>query len=278
MVGDENEGQPDRRLEILYKFLDEYNETYDSFELEDDWWLKLQRKVYEIENNENIEELKKEGITNPIVDDYYSLLYLGQYRKLFERLGTVLKKENLTVYDYHSLYSSMLGGIINIIIDIANEYELVYKAQSEKYQILSLSIGFDTSLTLYDEKKKIDDIFNEYASKHETPPDKSIIDNCFNEFKMEYHKDADENDKKLLLKLATERPLIHKKLSSNGKYDMLEKRRGRAIARCLLENNISEGWGLVFMNKYINHEVDRSTIVNYFREMPKDIPLKNRNV
>jgi hypothetical protein len=67
-VSDEYEGQPYRHLEILYKYLEEYNEKYDDgWELEDDWWLELQRKVYEKEENE--------GILNPIVD-IYSLLYL----------------------------------------------------------------------------------------------------------------------------------------------------------------------------------------------------------
>lgn len=84
----------------------------------------------------------------------------------------------------------------------------------------------------------------------------------------EFPEKADENDKKLLNELA-EIPLIDKTLN-NGKFDVLFG--SKEIVRFLIKNKVKKGAGLVFFNDYINYEVDRSTLVHYFNEIPKDTP------
>jgi len=86
----------------------------------------------------------------------------------------------------------------------------------------------------------------------------------------EFPEGADNHDKEILKKLVKEH-LIFNYLLPEGKYEMLGKRRGRAIAQFLLNNGVNQNWGPIFMDRYIKHDVDRSTITNYFRELPKDM-------
>ena len=121
---------------------------------------------------------------------------------------------------------------------------------------------------------KIVNIWEKYISNIDYQFNKSISELPNNDVSIkDFPKNADTHDKEILDKLA-KAFLINRELSSNGMYDMAHKRMGKAIARFLLKNGLNETWGIVFMNKYINHNVERATVVNYFNECPKDMPIK----
>jgi hypothetical protein len=194
------------------------------------------------------------------MDDFYS-----------ENFDKLFNKPNLTFAGIFFVYNRCLETLVSDLTE--NLYFLMSGCTFEMYNLKKENGKPITADTNPDEifkalekdyvkkKLKLDTVFLKYMNQVEKP--ESITD---------FPKNADKNDKEILDKLAKEY-LILRELSDTGKYDMTMKNLGRKIARFLLENKlIKNSLGAVFMNMYINHGTELSTLANYFREIPKDLP------
>jgi len=111
-------------------------------------WLELER-AYE-------KDYKPEGS----YDEWQHFTYMGYYEKLFEQSEFILGRKP-TLYDYHNLYVRILERINEFTI-LDNLYLLTCWEK--------LSIDYDDIETAYtNEKKKLDDVFKEFAAKVESP-------------------------------------------------------------------------------------------------------------
>jgi hypothetical protein len=159
-----------------------YKDDYENYETGD--WLDIER------------ELDKDYIPKNDHDKWRHMAYMGQYRELFEQLGT--KFENLNVFDYHNLYNCILERITsNILLD----------------HLWVISCGEKTSVTyenietaFVNEREKLDNIFNEFVSEIKSKPETT---NKTDENKKKGMPDF-KNDDQPLTEL--QKHLIHKNL------------------------------------------------------------------
>ena len=122
-------------------------------------WLKIRRMEYR-------EKIEKDGfIFEPTVPVKFhnEYIYLGEYNKIFEGIFHKLQQEESrlpTFYELHNIYSHIIQDLFDIIIfdtlclkfDWHSELKVTYN---------------DLVNTYYTEKKILDDVFHEFASKLE---------------------------------------------------------------------------------------------------------------
>jgi hypothetical protein len=127
-----------------------------------------------------------------------------------------------------------------------------------------LSITYeDIVVALEKEKKKVDSIFQEFASKLETPTDISI---------KKFPEKADTREKEILNELA-KNYFIDRELLSSNKFRLTKPIFCKQVIKELLKHGYNQNSGFIFMNQFIEYHVDPSTIQNYFRTCKKDIPI-----
>ncbi|MDR2718608.1 MAG: hypothetical protein LBB89_11175 [Treponema sp.] len=214
----------------------------------------------EIKEKQTVEDFKK----------MIEFVYEDRFDKYFEYISS----EICNFEDIFSAYIMCRNSLKDNLVE-----NLYFFSSGCTFESYNLTTGNGTPITeesdrddvfnalnkdFEDRLQKLDMMFLQYAEKYTGTLDFSI---------KEFPKDADNNEKEILNKLSKEFK-IQRTLSANGKYDMCSKRQSKAIARFLLSIGINDTWGTIFMNKYINHDVERSTLVNYFNECPKDMPRK----
>jgi hypothetical protein len=182
------------------------------------------------------------------------MLRAGQYRQFFEQAETVLERK-ATVYDYHNLYIWILD---NLTADIVFDNLALLMEGNE----LSITYG-DIVVALEKEKKKVDSIFQEFASKLETPADMSI---------KIFPEKADKRERKILNELA-KNYLIDRELQPSNKYRLTRPIFCRQVVKELLKHGYNQNSGFIFMNQFIEYHVEPPTIQNYFRTSKKDTPI-----
>jgi hypothetical protein len=204
---------------------------------------------YEIEREEYIYDPDDDYANDGLV-----MLRAGLYRQFFEEADTVLERK-ATVYDYHNLYLWILD---NLTTDIVFDNLALLMEGNE------LSITYEDIVVAFEkEKKKVDSIFQEFASKLETSNDMSI---------KIFPEKADMREKEILNGLA-KNYFIDRELQSSNKYRLTKSIFCKQVVRELLKHGYNQNSGFIFMNQFIEYHVDPSTIQNYFRTCKKDIPL-----
>jgi len=183
-----------------------------------------------------------------------SLVQNGFYRQFFEQAEIVLESK-ATVYDYHNIY---LWALDILTTDIVFD-NLAILMEGNK-----LSITFEDITVAYEkEKKKLDTVFQEFASKLETPTDMSI---------KIFPEKADMREKEILNELAR-KYLIDRELLPSNKYRLTKPIFCKQVVKELLKHGYNQNSGFIFMNQFIEYHVDPPTIQNYFRICKKDIPI-----
>jgi hypothetical protein len=182
-----------------------------------------------------------------------SLVQGGFYRQFFEQAEIVFECK-ATVYDYHNIY---LWALDVLTTDIVFDNLLLLMDGSE------LSITYEDIVVAFEkEKKKLDAVFQEFASKLETPADLSIKN---------FPEKADKKEREILNKMG--KYLIDRELLSNGKYKLTRPIFCKQVVKELIKHGYNENSGLIFMNQFIEYHVEPATIQNYFRTCKKDIPI-----
>jgi hypothetical protein len=202
---------------------------------------------YEIEQEEAISDLDDSS-------DSFAKLRAGLYRQFFEEAETVLERK-AAIYDYHNLYLWILD---NLTTDIVFDNLALLMEGNE------LSITYEDIVVAFKrEKKKVDSIFQEFASKLETSTDISIKN---------FPEKADMMEKEILNELA-KNYLIDRELLSSNKYRLTKPIFCKQVVKELLKHGYNQNSGFIFMNQFIEYHVDPSTLQNYFRICKKDIPI-----
>jgi hypothetical protein len=186
---------------------------------------------YEIEQEDSIKYFDN-GYSN----DGLTKLRAGLYRQFFEEAETVLGRK-VTVYDYHNLYLWVLN---NLTIDIVFDNLALLMEGNE------LSITYEDIVIAFEkEKKKIDSIFQEFASKLETPTDLSIKN---------FLEKADKREREILNDMG--KYLIDRELLSNGKYKLTRSVFCKQVVKELIKHGYNENSGFIFMNQFIEYHVE----------------------
>jgi len=188
------------------------------------------------------------------------------YRRSFEQAESVLGKK-ATVLDYHNLYTRILEGIIfsafNFIYE-SKEEDNIKNAKFDETDPIT-NTHYSNVVRVYEkEKKKLDKIFDEFASKLETPADMSI---------KEFPENTTDEQKKILNELAGGY-LIHPKLLANNKYKLFKERDLKDAIRKLYKvvPSYTHEKAYAFMTLFIETSKEGSIILNYCREIRKDSP------
>jgi len=102
------------------------------------------------------------------------ILYKHDYRGLFENLVNVLGRTP-TLYDYHGLYSSLIGSIS--FWNLSMPFRSMLNGNNT-FDETDIQIKFEI------EKDQLDAIFNEYVAKHEKPENMNIEEFMKNQNKL----------------------------------------------------------------------------------------------
>jgi ferritin-like protein len=180
----------------------------------------------------------------------------GEFKIMFEEIANdFIENADSALINAHYVYDFCIYETIGFFMDVI-EQNCIDESRMDYFK--------QVREKCFERLERIDYEFRERISK--LPNNNLSI--------KEFPETADDKDKDILDKLVKAR-FIECRLSSNGKYDMTERRLSKKIARFLIYQGVTDHWGGIFMNKYINLDVERSTIVNYFNVCPKDIPLKS---
>jgi hypothetical protein len=213
--------------------------------------------------------MKEEYYSKPFIE---RLNFLGKdYRSFFEQAGIELG-EKAIVLDYHNLYIKVLnerilnGGFISV-------FDFLYEAKEEDQQT-PLKEDTITNLNYFDvikayekEKKKLDDVFIEFAGRIETHSD-MLIEN--------FPQNATEKEKEILNKLSA-LYLIRPVLQKSGKYKMTNKKNSRQIIEVILLNNkLNDNGAYFFMDAFIEYDVEVASIKRYINDIHFEI-MKNKS-
>lgn len=183
-------------------------------------------------------------------------------RQLFESLEADLGKK-ATVYDYHDLYSFCL--------DSFPYYERFITFEFDSDEMINLNPKCNPHGELADFfrdfKKKLDEIFNYYAGKIEVKTDMKI--KIFPENIIDKEKN--------MLNYLSENYYIQKDMNKKGKFPIGYKRTAKDLVRQAykFDPDINHKTLSIFINLYIDTNVEFCHIQNYCRELKKDIPIKN---
>jgi hypothetical protein len=212
-------------------------------------------------------------------EEYYSMPFIDRlkflesdYRSFFEQAEIELGGK-ATVLDYHNLYLKVLNERI-LNGGFLSAFEFMYEAKNED-QSKPLTEKDPVTNTYYlevvkayeKEKKKLDDVFNEFTGKIEKHSDMQIKN---------FPKDATDKDKEILNKLS-ELYLIRPVLQKNGKYKMTNKKNSRQIIEIILKNNnLNDTGAYFFFDTFIEYDVLVSSIKRFINDIHFEIE-KNRN-
>jgi hypothetical protein len=187
---------------------------------------------YEIEREEYFYDPDDDSSNDGLV-----MLRAGLYRQFFEEADTLLERK-ATVYDYHNLY---LWIIDTLTTDIVFDNLALLMEGNE------LSITYEDIVVAFEkEKKKVDAIFQEFASKLETPNDMSI---------KVFPVKADMREKEILNELA-KNYFIDRELLPSNKYRLTKPIFCKQVVKELLKQGYNQNSGLIFMNQFIEYHVD----------------------
>jgi hypothetical protein len=180
----------------------------------------------------------------------------GEYKFIFEEFGNgFIENSDNPIINAHYVSDFCINETLNFFINVI-EQNCVDESHRDYFN-KAIEKCFE----------RLDCIDNEFRECISKLPDNNLSIS-------EFPKGADDEEKNILNKTARAH-LIERNLSTNGKYDMTQRRLGKKIARFLISHGVKDPWGVIIMNKYINHDVERATLVNYFNECPKDMPMKN---
>jgi len=211
--------------------------------------------------------------------DIAEVAIIGNYDYIFEDLKKSMnedKKRDPTNYEYHNLYAFILDALMTyIFIILSNKKNCDNKNNYEGFINM-----FDETKFIYEREKEIlDNVFYKYANIE--PDEVKDITKMISDTKPElplkdYPQNITEKEKKLLNYLA-ENFFIDRELVNN-KFKINISRGARIMVLALYEfdPDLNQDYLANFINIYIEHGVEFSTIQNYCRERKKDIPIKNK--
>jgi hypothetical protein len=233
-------------------------------------WLDNARENYK-KDKEGIEETERlinKGLIDKLVSDNHDLIFLGEYKKLFEQII------NPTVNDYHDLYCWILDNyVINLMFNpLKDLIDRAFNDEGDEWEDFKkylITYGEIIRSFLY-ETSKLKDVYDEFASKIgiDTEPIK------------EYPKNATEKEKEILKHLASNFH-IQRELSPNGKLPLFGKNGTKRLIETLYKYapDYKDYQAFSFINSNIETNLPIATLQNYCREVRKVTPdVKPQNV
>ena len=194
----------------------------------------------------------------------------NDYRSFFEQAEIELG-EKATVLDYHNLYIKVLNERI-LNGSFISAFQFMYEAREEdrskpltETDPITNTHYLDVIKAYENEKKKLDDIFHEFAGRIEKHSDMQIKN---------FPKDTTDKEKEILNKLS-ELYLIRPVLQKNGKYKMTNKKNSRQIIEIiLLNNNLNDNGAYFFIDNFIEYDVLVSSIKRFINDIHFEIEKK----
>jgi len=181
----------------------------------------------------------------------------GEYKYIFEDFADdFIKNADNALINAHYVHGFCINETLNFFVNVI-EQNCVDESRKDYFK--------NAIEKLFERLDRVDYAFGECISK--LPDNKFTI--------KEFPKDCDDEDKAVLDDMARS-ALIKNTLSSNNKYNLFFRHNSRKIVKFLLNRGYRGVHGKIFMNKYINYEVnaDPESIENYFRVCAKDLKLK----